>query len=540
MAVLRFLLRNMRQHRAVFVIIFSIAFIDGIGVFVIPVLLGQFTTVKLDSFPLLLGTIIGIYVVGLGLQWSIRRYGESSAIRTETESLIRLYQEYERVPIGKLANHHSGQVLTLMNRLSDGGIPLIMDAMWSTTRSIPQIILFFYFTARSSWPLAAANIVLFILFFVFGTVLSKGQVPLGKAYNVTRAAFMERFVDFLTNMHTVRKLGLTRYTETVLAGKTDAVSDKVITLQKYHAKRWFLLHLVSGVVFIGTLGTIAWRVGHGLLPVSLLVIFVAAYLFIRGTIDRATENIRRLMAYHAYLQNLREILDQSVQPTGRVVTEWQTVRFQQVTFQYDQQPATITIPSFEIHRGDRICIVGKSGEGKSTFLNIVAGFLEPSAGMCTIDSQPFDQLNLISWQEHIAFVSQEVEVFNTTLRENLALGQPVDDQHIHELLAEVDLADWVTTLPNGLDTIVGEKGVRLSSGQKQRLNIIRGILLDRDLYLLDEPISHLDTNTAERVIACLQHHLAQKTLLVVTHHDSLRELCTRAFRVRNHTLEPEA
>ncbi len=528
----------MREHRGTFTFIFIIAFLNGIGVFLIPITLSEFTKPSNapDHYPFLIGLVIAIYAIGLGLQWIIRKYGEAAAMKTETESLLRLYREYERVPIDKLTKHHSGQVLTLMNRLSDGVVPILMDAFWSTVSSLPQIILFFYFTAAASLTLAILNVILFIAFFVFGTWMSRGQIPKAKTYNLARAAYMERFVDFLTNMHTVRKLGLASYTETVMSDRIVSVSDNIDQLQAFHAKRWFFLHLLSGLIFISTLSTIALRVGRGQLPVSLLIIFISAYLFIRGTIDRATENIRRLMIYQAYLHNLTDILNQAVERHGIPLTDWHRVELQDVVFRYDLNHVPITIPRLLLQRGEHLAIIGTSGEGKSTLLNILAGFLEPQSGALTIDGQSFDNLDVVSWQERIAFVSQEVEIFNASLRENLLLGKTMGDSTIHQLLADLDLEPWVQTLPEGLNTVVGEKGVKLSAGQKQRLNVARAILLDRDLYLLDEPISHLDIVTAARTIDCIRARLHQKTFVIVTHHDQIRQLCDHTYRVQGHTL----
>lgn len=541
MNILRFIGRNMRQHRGLFVVIFIVAFLNGIGVFLIPITLGEFTkpNVAADRYPFLLALVVGIYAVGLGLQWVIRKYGEAAVVKTETESLVRLYHEYEDVPIGDLTKHHSGHVLSLMNRLTDSVVPLLMDSIWSLTSSLPQIILFFWFTAQASLGLAILNTGLLLIFFGFGTWLSRGQIPRAKKYNLARAAFMERFVDFLTNMHTVRKLGLSTYTAHVLSERVGHVSGTIDHLQAFHAMRWFFLHLVSGAVFLATLGTIAWRVGHGSLPVASLIIFISAYLFIRGTIDRATENIRRLMSLQAYLDSLSDVLNQAVPRHGEPLRDWQDVVLTDIAFQYAQHHAAITVPSFHLRRGDRICVVGTSGEGKSTFLNIIAGFLEPQSGTRLIDGRTFAEIDIRTWQERIAFVSQEVEIFNASLRENLTLGQAVDDRQLHELLDELDLAAWLKTLPQGLDTVVGEKGVRLSSGQKQRLNLARSIILNRELYLLDEPISHLDAATAQHVIACIRHRLSEKTVVIVTHHDVLRELATTTYVVTNHVVAPE-
>lgn len=113
----------------------------------------------------------------------------------------------------------------------------------------------------------------------------------------------------------------------------------------------------------------------------------------------------------------------------------------------------------------------------------------------------------------------------------------IEDTKLIEYFDELALADWYQSLPQGLATLVGEKGVKLSSGQKQRLNILRSVLLDRPVILLDEPTSHLDNETENKVVQFLAKHLANKTVVFVTHRDAVKKLCGKFYKFRNRTLE---
>ncbi len=137
----------------------------------------------------------------------------------------------------------------------------------------------------------------------------------------------------------------------------------------------------------------------------------------------------------------------------------------------------------------------------------------------------------------MSMISQEIELFNISLRDNIVLGETVDDGRLLELLDAVDLGDWVRGLTDGLDTIVGEKGIHLSVGQKQRVNLLRGVLLNREVLLLDEPTAHLDAATEQRVVTFLGRHLAGKTAIIVSHRPALQTLCQRHYRMAGGVLE---
>ncbi len=133
-------------------------------------------------------------------------------------------------------------------------------------------------------------------------------------------------------------------------------------------------------------------------------------------------------------------------------------------------------------------------------------------------------------------ISQESEMFSLSVRDNIVLGQTIPNQDIIDALREVDLYEWIGALEDGLDTLVGEKGIKLSAGQKQRINLIRGLLLDRDIYLLDEPTSHLDAETEKKVISFLQKRLHNKTAVIVSHRPAIQSICERFYEFKGHEM----
>jgi ATP-binding cassette subfamily B protein len=195
------------------------------------------------------------------------------------------------------------------------------------------------------------------------------------------------------------------------------------------------------------------------------------------------------------------------------------LRFDQVTFSYPntERPA-LREASVEIEPGQLVALVGPSGAGKTTFSALAARFIDPQAGRITLDEHDLRDLTLASLHRSTGIVFQDAYLFHTTLRENLRYGRPeASDEDIWAAVRDANLEEFVSGLPGGLDTIVGERGHRLSGGEKQRVAIARVLLKDPRILLLDEATAHLD-NVSERLIqAALQRLLAGRTSLVIAH-----------------------
>lgn len=139
----------------------------------------------------------------------------------------------------------------------------------------------------------------------------------------------------------------------------------------------------------------------------------------------------------------------------------------------------------------------------------------------------------------LAYISQEIDLFDLSVRENLCLGKEILDEELMQILAEAGLEDWAQKLENGLDTVVGERGLKLSVGQKQRLNLIRGILLDKNVYVLDEPTSNLDKETEKLIVNLIQKYLKNKTVVIVTHRDEIKKICEKHYVFEENKMREE-
>ena len=205
------------------------------------------------------------------------------------------------------------------------------------------------------------------------------------------------------------------------------------------------------------------------------------------------------------------------------------VRFENVTFRYPNALApALDGVSLDVKPGQTVALVGMSGGGKSTFVNLVTRFYEPESGRILLDGLPYHDITLPSLRAQLALVGQNVVLFDDTLRANIAYGvERVDEARLQNAIRAAHLSDVVERLPEGVDTMIGENGMRLSGGQRQRVAIARAIYKDAPILILDEATSALDNESERAVQAALESLMAGRTTFVIAHRLSTIERADR-------------
>jgi ATP-binding cassette subfamily B protein/subfamily B ATP-binding cassette protein MsbA len=194
------------------------------------------------------------------------------------------------------------------------------------------------------------------------------------------------------------------------------------------------------------------------------------------------------------------------------------VRYENVGFSYAGKTPTVHGVSLDAHPGQTIALVGPTGAGKSTLINLLTRFYEYDEGVITIDGAPVHELNKAWLRRHIGYVTQESFLFNGTVRENLVIGRrDATDEQLWEALKSANADAFVKRLPDLLDTHVGERGVKLSVGEKQRISIARALLRNPPILLLDEATASVDTETERQIQEALEHLMAHRTSFVIAH-----------------------
>ncbi|MBZ5501914.1 MAG: ABC transporter ATP-binding protein/permease [Acidobacteriia bacterium] len=218
----------------------------------------------------------------------------------------------------------------------------------------------------------------------------------------------------------------------------------------------------------------------------------------------------------SYLDLPEEILEE---PQAKVLPRFQrSIQLQGVSFSYEDGPPTLTGVDLEVPAGDMVAIVGSSGAGKTTLVNLLPRFYTATGGSVRIDGHDVRDVTLRSLREQMAIVTQETILFNDTVRNNLCYGQPSMPDEKIVAAAQAALAhDFITKMPQGYDTLIGDRGQRLSGGQRQRLAIARALLKDAPILILDEATSELDSESEMLVQTALDNLMTGRTVVVIAH-----------------------
>ena len=208
------------------------------------------------------------------------------------------------------------------------------------------------------------------------------------------------------------------------------------------------------------------------------------------------------------------------------------ISLKNVSFSYPiRKEFSLSKISMNIKKGEFVGVIGKTGSGKSTLINLLIGLLKPTEGKVEVDEFNINE-SLKEWYKKIGYVPQSVYLTDDTIRKNIAFGlleENIDDNLVNQAIKKANLNEFLNGLPNGLETIVGEKGINISGGQQQRIGIARALYRDPEILILDEATSSLDQSTEKKIIESIELLKGKKTLIVITHRLYTVESCDKVF-----------
>ena len=284
-----------------------------------------------------------------------------------------------------------------------------------------------------------------------------------------------------------------------------------------------MLEVLAGLALAGVTAFVGYRMSTGVSSIGDFMGFITALMLAAQPIRGFGGLPPKLQEGLAAIERMYELLDEKPRIVDRpgvkpLSLSKGTIRFDHVTFAYDGDKPAVSDFSLTVPGGATVALVGRSGAGKSTIINLVPRLFATTSGSISIDGQDIDAVTLASLRDAIAIVSQDITLFNDTVRANIALGHlGADDAAIHAAAKAAAAEDFIVALPLGFDAIVGDRGMRLSGGQRQRLALARAILRDAPILLLDEATSSLDTQSERLVQDALARFSQGRTTLVIAH-----------------------
>ena len=302
-------------------------------------------------------------------------------------------------------------------------------------------------------------------------------------------------------------------------------SDELRRASLLVTRTWALYH--SSMYLFGSLGVLlvvavgAHDILSGVLPLGDLGAFLVLATFLYEPIGKLHELNQLVQAGRAAGERVFEILDSASEPAdGKTFTETARgeIEFRHVSFSYSGELPTLTDISFHARPGDTIALVGTTGSGKSTVINLLTRFYEFDSGEILVDGSPIRHFSIRALRQQIGMVTQEGFLFNGSIRENLQVGKPdATDEELLEAAAVANAGPFIDRLPYGLSSVVGERGAKLSVGEKQRLSIARALLKDPPILVLDEATASMDTTTERLIQEALETLMFDRTSVIIAH-----------------------
>lgn len=373
------------------------------------------------------------------------------------------------------------------------------------------------------WAFSVIIMVAVIAYAVITGLMTEWRVKLRRQMNEADTEVNARAVDTLTNFETVKAFAAEareadRF-DTAKKRYAEAASKSQQSLAGLNAAQAAIMN--GGLLAVALTG--AYKVLNGQLEagdvaaLTLMLMNVYQPLNILGwayrEIKQASVDLERLFQT---LKLKPEVADKPHAPA--LVLKGGGVRFEGVSFAHDGRDRSVSDVSFEIAPGSFVGLAGPSGAGKSTLLRLLFRFYDPDQGRVLIDGQDIAGVTQSSLRQALGLVPQDVVLFNDTLRQNILYGHPeADEDALWDAVERARLKDFVLSLPNGLETRVGERGLKLSGGEKQRVGVARAILKNPPILILDEATSALDSETESEVQAALAEAARGRTTIAVAH-----------------------
>lgn len=431
---------------------------------------------------------------------------------------------FQRHPTGTLISRVTNDVALVRSALTDAVASLIRD----TTSLLALIVVAFL----KDWILATIAFVVFPASVLPITRMSKKIKRFTKRGQVAKGNLTNLLQESIQGNRIVKAFGMEEYEITRFREENQKVFKQSIRGSRTQAVVTPAMELLASFA----IGAVVWYGGSSVIAGGRtqgeFMAFMTAMFLMYQPFKHLTRTYTTIQQGIVGAERIFEIVDEESEikerPDARPAPSFsRMIEFHDVSFGYGRKLVLNNI-NFKIRAGEMVALVGMSGVGKSTLADLIPRFYDVTSGKITIDGMDIREVTLQSLRSQIGIVSQHTFLFNDTVKNNIAYGDPSKDmEHIVAAAKTAHAHDFIMDMPQGYDTAIGEMGMRLSGGQRQRLAIARALLKDAPILILDEATSSLDTDSERLVQEALENLMIRRTTLVIAHRLSTIRKATR-------------
>jgi ABC-type multidrug transport system fused ATPase/permease subunit len=440
-----------------------------------------------------------------------------------------LYSHIQLLPLRWFDNRATGDLMTRVIEDVNSVERVLIDGIEQGIVAILQVVIVLGVMFYLSWQLALLALVPFPL--LIGGALAY-TLTAHRRYRLQRRAASAMNALLHDNLSGVRQIkSFVREGEE--HARFNRVSDELRRATLIVMRVWAIyspsMSMFEAVGAVLVLGFGGHAVLTGSMQIGDLVAFLMLTAFLYDPVTRLHQLNQLIQAGRAAGERVFEILDEPAEPgianlgPANIDLNHEShilgdIRYENVSFSYAEGLPALRNISFHASPGSTIALVGATGAGKSTLVNLLVRFYEFGSGQIFVDAKPIRDYGLHELREAIGVVTQESFLFNGTIRENLLMGRPgATDAELWQAVDAANAREFIERLPDRLESVVGERGVKLSVGEKQRLSIARALLKDPPILILDEATASVDTATERLIQEALEHLMANRTSIVIAH-----------------------
>jgi len=469
--------------------------------------------------------VLGLCILGAVVLRALLQYANSIVLawldaRVSHRLRSGLFEQYLTVGYRYLERSHFGDLLNTLAtetwRTTDALAVLV--SLITATCTVAVHLTLLILISPSLTGIVAVTLLLISLLV---RLLTRRVQGLGALFTRANATLTERMLENLILMPVIRAFNR----ETTELARADSASREVSHVGMRLALRSALVRpvyeILSGALLVAVV-LVALRDPSNFASLAVFLFVLYRLQPAVTAVDNSRTGLRSLLAAVEDVTGMLDCTDKPYLTNGRKHHEQlrNAIVFDDVSFCYSEdEPPALDRVCVRIPAGRVTALVGPSGSGKSTLIKLLLRFYDPTSGVVRVDGTPLPDHDLGSWRDHIALVSQDVQLFNATARANIAYGAPtaVQDDEVENAARQSDAHDFITALPQGYDTRVGDHGTRLSGGQQQRVTLARAVIRDPQLLVLDEATNALDSRSEQIIQDALDRLSDNRTVVVVAH-----------------------